>query len=244
VIARPRPDIYRGKDPKDLPLYWLTEAAHYLRLPLATVRSWVVGRDYPTEKGKRVSPAVIPIADPNDRLLSFHNLVELHVLSSIRRTHAVQLKAVRAAVKYLRDRLDSKHPLLDHQMLTDGKDLFMEKYGHYLNLTSQGQIEMKQALEVYLNRIERDQEGVPIRLFPFTRKVEAQAGALGDWPRSVAIDPGIRFGKPCITGTRIPTAMIAERYAAGDSVALLADDYERSPGEIEEAIRYEIRLAS
>ena len=40
-----------------------------------------------------------------------------------------------------------------------------------------------------------------------------------------------------IAGTGIPTFIIAERYAAGDSSADLAKDYGRSQEEIEEAVR-------
>jgi hypothetical protein len=38
----------------------------------------------------------------------------------------------------------------------------------------------------------------------------------------------------------IATDVIAQRYKAGESIAELADDYDRSQGEIEEAIRCEL----
>ena len=63
-------------------------------------------------------------------------------------------------------------------------------------------------------------------------------------PEFISIDPRVRFGKPCISGTRIPTAIILERHQAGDSIDLLAKDYGRNGEEIEEAIRYEGRIAS
>jgi hypothetical protein len=34
-----RLDLYKGKDPGDVPTYYLSEAAHHLRLPAGTVRS-------------------------------------------------------------------------------------------------------------------------------------------------------------------------------------------------------------
>jgi uncharacterized protein (DUF433 family) len=97
---------------------------------------------------------------------------------------------------------------------------------------------MREIMAAYLKRIERDREGVPIRLFPFTRDRYAES------PKIISIDPKIRFGKPCISGTRIPTSIISERYQAGDSIELLANDYGRNGEEIEEAIRYEGRIAS
>jgi uncharacterized protein (DUF433 family) len=160
------------------------------------------------------------------------------VLSSIRRVHKVELKAVRRAVKYLKDRLHSEYPLLDREMLTDGKDLFIEQYGEYVTISQDGQMALKRILKMYLDRIAWDDHGIPIRLYPFTRREVERS------PRLVAIDPRVRFGKPCIAGTRIPTAIIAERYEAGDGVALLAEDYGRPKEEIEEALRYESRIAA
>ncbi len=228
-----------GQGPRDAPAYLLGEAAHYLRLPAATVRSWVVGRRYPAEDGFRFSKPLVEAADAEGPLLSFRNLVELYVLSSVRRGHQVEHKAVRRAIDFLRKRFKCKHPLLDRQMLTDGKSLLVEHYGDLVNISEGGQLEMKELLGTYLQRIDRDPQGIPIRLFPFTRPAPA-----GDAPRMVSIDPTIRFGKPCIAGTRIPTSIIAERHEAGDSVALLAEDYGRSQEEIEEALRYERRAAS
>jgi uncharacterized protein (DUF433 family) len=231
-------DIYGGRRPDDVPTYFIAEAAHHLRLPTATVRSWVVGRDYQTRAGAASFEPIIEIADPKNRLLSFRNLVELYVLSSIRRVHKVELQAVRRAIKYLKQRLRSEHPLVDRQMHTDGKDLFIEQYGQLVNISRDGQMEMREVLSIYLRRIHRDREGNPDRLYPFTR------GRYEISPRLVSIDPRIRFGSPCISRTRIPTAIIAERHQAGDSMGLLAEDYGRPLAEIEEAIRYESRIAS
>jgi len=100
---------------------------------------------------------------------------------------------------------------------------------------------MKAIIEIYLQRIQWDASGIPIRLFPFTQRRQSQ---LEKSPRFVSIDPKVQFGKPCIAGTGVPTAIIAERYKAGDSIALLAQDYGREEQEIEEAVRYESRIAS
>jgi uncharacterized protein (DUF433 family) len=56
----------------------------------------------------------------------------------------------------------------------------------------------------------------------------------------VLIDPQISYGRPVLVGTGIPTAALAERYKAGDSIRNLADDYSLSTDAIEEAIRCEL----
>ncbi len=231
-------DIYKGKKPGDVAVYSISEAAHYLRLPIATIRSLAIGRKYATRTGAAAFLPLIDIADPDGLLLSFRNLAELHVLGSIRRAHQVKLPAVRQPIDYLRKVFRSDHPLLEKQMLTDGKDLFINRYEHLVNISQDGQMEMSQIMAVYLKRIKWDHGGIPIRLFPFTRDRYAES------PELISIDPKIRFGKPCISGTRIPTAIITERHQAGDSIVLLAEDYGRKAEEIEEAIRYEGRIAS
>lgn len=223
-------------DLRDLPSYGLAEAAHYVRIPEATLRSWTRGRRYPTASGPRNFQSVIQLPVPNKSALSFTNLVEAHVLSAIRREHQIQLDRIRAAIGYLQKQFRSKHPLADHNFETDGVDLFIEKYGQLINVSRNGQLEMKQIIEIYLRRIERDRAGFPIRLYPFTRKVSASE------PKSVVIDPEVSFGRPVLAGTGIPTAVIAERYKAGESMEELAADYSRGRMDIEEAVRCELDL--
>ena len=181
---------------------------------------------------------MIDLADPAGRLLSFRNLGELHVLGSIRRIHQVKMPAVRQAIDFLRKCFRSDHPLLEKKTLTDGNDLFIEHYENLVTITQHGQMAMKEVMAAYLKRVEWDAAGMPIRLFPFTRDRYAES------PEMVSIDPRIRFGRPCISGTRIPTFIIAERHQAGDSIEFLAKDYGRTSEEIEEAIRYEGRSAA
>jgi uncharacterized protein (DUF433 family) len=235
---RSRPDVHNGVTPAEMPTYFLTEAAHYLRLSVPTIRAWVLARESTTGAGRNHSTPLIPAADPQGRLLSFLNLVELHVLSSLRRIPPVKPKAVRRTIQHLRRKFHSSHPLRDRQVLTEGKSPFLEQYAAVVSIPAQEQVEMQAILDTYLKRIEWDEEGNPIRLYPFTRLRYKTA------PPFVVIDPRIRSGQPCIAGTGVPTSIIAERHEAGDSIAQLAKDYGRSTEEIEEALRYESRAAS
>ena len=219
---------------RELPAYSVAEVAHYLNLPRSTVRYWATGKDS--------SPALIEVADIEPVALSFLNLVELHVLAAIRRKHAVPMPKVRRAIDYLRentqDESDKLHPLISKQLQTDGLDLFIEQYGRLVNISSAGQLAMRVIIEAALRRIERDRRGIPIKLYPFTRS------NINDAPAMVVIDPSLSAGRPVITGTGLATEIIAERYKAGETVAELAEDYDREEAEIEEAIRCELRAAA
>lgn len=228
--------LHKKRDLREMAAYGINEAAHYLGIPKATLRSWVLGRPYPTGAGKRFFRPIIELADTEQRLLSFENLVEAHVLDAIRRAHGVTFWRVRKAVEYLKKQLGSRHPLAEQKFATDGVDLFVEAFGHLVNISQEGQLAIKELIEAYLQRVERDPIGVPIRLYPFTRERKPEE------PKTIVIDPSISFGRPVLVGTGIATTIIAQRYKAGESVEELAEDYGRSRSDIEEAIRCELWL--
>jgi uncharacterized protein (DUF433 family) len=225
-----------GQDPRELPAYSLTEAARYLRMPEATLRSWVVGRSYPTTAGQRFFRPVIRLPKIGLPVLSFVNMVEAHVLEAIRRQENIALRKARAAVAFLERHYNSRHPLVEHQFETDGLDLFIQKAGLLINLSQAGQLAIREVVTSYLRRVERDVKGLPIRLYPFTRKREPEE------PRAVMIDPLVSFGRPVLAGTGIATAVLAERFKAGESVEELAQDYGRTVLDIQEALRCELPL--
>jgi uncharacterized protein (DUF433 family) len=230
-------DIYQGRDPREVATYTIPMAAHYLRMATPTLRSWVIGYTYPTAAG---ATRAKPVISPPERkagarvFLSFTNLVEAYMLSSIRRVHRVSLPTVRRSLKFIEDKFRTPHPLARERFRTDGVDLFVEKFGRLINLSNAGQVEMKQALEHGLTRIEYD-HGFAERLFPLSRAREAVAVA--DQPRLIVIDPRLSFGRPVIAGTGVPISEISERFRAGDSVEHLAVDFRLDQEKVQEALR-------
>lgn len=216
------------------PAYRIAEAAQYLGIPAATLRYWVAGARYRTKAGRRVARPLIRTPEPG--ILSFQNLVEAHVLDGLRREHEISLQALRRALDYVAKRLHSTHPLTDCDFETDGVDLFVDRYGALIDVSADGQMAMREVLRAHLRRVERDAAGLPVRLYPYTRK------RLVDEPRVVVIDPRVQFGRPVLVGTGIPTEVIADRFKAGESLHDLAHDYGRTADEIQEAIRAEIQL--
>jgi uncharacterized protein (DUF433 family) len=223
-----------ANDPRELPAYTIREAAHYLHLPVATLKSWVVGRYYPTRTGRKFFAPVIDLPDKKIGLLSFFNLVEAHVLSAFRRTHEIELRKIRSAMKYVRARFGCGHPLIDQRFETDGARLFIEKLGVLVDASAQGQIVMD-TIRPYFKRLEFSGDTV-VRLYPFTRRT------IEDSPMSVFIDPRYSFGRPSLARSHVPTAVIADRYKAGDSVEDLAKDYGCEPLDIQEGLRCELAL--
>jgi uncharacterized protein (DUF433 family) len=219
--------------PAEQPAYTLAEAARYLKLPQATLRSWSVGRGYPTASGTgRFQPLIRP-AQSRPPVLSFSNLIEAHVLRALRTDHGVSVKDLRAALRYAEERLGIERLLLRRELCTEGGSLFLERYGQLISLSASGQLAMRKLLEEHLKRVEWDASSLPIRLYPFP----SFEGIGSDRP--IAIDPRIAFGRPVLVRKGISTHVIAERIDAGETVPDLAADYELTPVEIEEAVLYE-----
>ncbi len=230
--------LCRTGDPRLAPAYSVAEAAHYLRMPEETLRSWVAGRYYPVSGERHKSKPLIHRDDPKRKYLSFINLVEAHVLAAIRRRHGVRLSRVRQALDFVRREFKIERPLIEESFQTNGLDLFVEHYGQLINVSREGQQAMKEIISIYLQRIERDTAGLPIKLYPFTRDTESTVVSKSD-PRVVVMSPSVSFGRPVIAGTGIPVSAIYERYKAGDSVSDLVRDFRLETGAVEEAIRCE-----
>lgn len=217
------------------PAYPFVEAAHYLNLPLSTLRAWCLGQPMrPTPSSRQFKP-LIHMDDRDLRSLSFLNLVEAHVLAALRRQHNIPLPKVRRALDFVARRLRSARPLAEMQFQTDGVDLFVERLGSLINVSQDGQTEMAEVIRQHLKRIERNAQGIPVKLFPFTRSDER-----ADQPATVVIDPRIAFGRPVLVGRSVPTAVLADRFKAGETFEQLAGDYDISAKSVEEAIRCEL----
>src|SRR5258708_511302 len=143
--TRSRPPEYR--DSREIPNYGIPEAAHYLRVPEPTLRSWVLGRKYERKAGDGYFAAVIDLAQKDPPLLSFINLVEAHVLDAIRHEHRIPLGTVRSALNYVARTFESKHPLAQQQFETDGVNLFIQKVDKLINVSQEGQFAIRELLK-------------------------------------------------------------------------------------------------
>ena len=183
------------------PLYSIPECARYLGLPVSTVRGWLSApwSDREDDGRRLVKPAG---SEPT--ALSFTNLVEVFILSSLRRNRVAPTKELLKSV--LSRPRDDDEP----------------------------ECRSLSKAEICFKRIEYNDAGVPTRFYPFTR------GFGREDPRLVVIDPAVKFGRPVIAGTGVPTGTVAKFVKAGETIQELAEDYRVQPAQIEEAVRYEL----
>jgi uncharacterized protein (DUF433 family) len=213
----------------DTPAYNFSEVSRYLRIPKATLRSWILGREYPRGDSSAFFKPLILLPDRKIRLLSFNNLVESYVLSSLRHIHKVSIKDVRRALEYAQSEFNISRLLLSRELCAAAGNLFIKRYGELINLSLSGQLALKLAFENYLKRIEWDKE-LPARLYPY---IDVDRG------KTIVIDPFIQFGRPILKGKCILTSTIVDRIDAGESPKLIALDYGIELKDVSMAVRYE-----
>jgi uncharacterized protein (DUF433 family) len=220
-------------DIRNQPAYSVAEAARYLKVAPATLRSWFVGRPYPKGTGTaHSSPLIRPVKNPPPTL-SFWNLIEAHVLRSLRTDHGVKMDALRRAIQYAQQTLKIERLLLSPELRTDAGKVLLDRYGQPIELSASGQVAMRRLFDEHLARVQWDEWKFPVRLFPVT------SGDVIGAAKPIAIDAHIAFGRPVLAEKGITTGAIVERIDAGESVADLAEDYALSENEIVEAVLYE-----
>lgn len=216
--------IYGGEDPRAIPAYTTREAAFCLGIAYSRVRDW-----------KRGHSGFARVLTANgEKQLSFFNLIEAWVLFDLRRRR-FSLQELRRAIGYLGKSFpDVDFPLAQVDLYVSNEQLYAEHGKKLLNLTKEGQYGLTEVLRDFLMRVDKTPTEGIVRLYPFTTtRRDPQAS------RTVVIDPRVAFGRPVIAGTGMPTAVIAERFRAGEPISAIAEDTDLEAKEIEEALRYE-----
>jgi uncharacterized protein (DUF433 family) len=66
----------------------------------------------------------------------------------------------------------------------------------------------------------------------------AELGGSGEIFPGITLDPDIRFGKPCLKGTRIDVATVVRALAAGESTEAVEQAYALTREQVLSALRY------
>ena len=207
-------------DCRDVPAYGVSEAARFTRVRRDTLARWARGPD----------PLVSPLRPGGS--LSFNNLVEAHVLRALRSVHGARMENVRSALSYAEEQLGISRLLLSDELLTSGGELFLQQLDQLINLSRSGQLALRTLLKDCLNRVERDDQRLPFRLYPVLPRQSANA-------RAISINPRISFGRPVLAGSGVSTRALVDRIDADEEIAAIAHDYALDESQIHDAVLYE-----
>ena len=228
LVLKRKPVLNAGEDLRDLPTYTIPEAALSLGIPERTLRSWYFGSN--------------PIFDPpaligKIPLLSFRDLVDVHIVQMARKYHDVPMSRIKSALETARDH-GTNHPLQDDRIRIFARCLVLVEPGRgrrkrvILNLSKHGQTGIPQVVDLYTRRISKDNHGSPIGLYPW------RLWKHDDRRRPVAIHPNVMSGRLVVAGTRIPVTLLKAEVLAGKSPKQLAKDYRLPTMRVEEALSH------
>ncbi len=60
----------------------------------------------------------------------------------------------------------------------------------------------------------------------------------------ISMDPGVRFGKPCLSGTRIDVATVIGAVAAEENIEAVQQAYQLTHEQVLAALRYAAHVAA
>jgi len=60
----------------------------------------------------------------------------------------------------------------------------------------------------------------------------------------IAVDRGVRFGKPVIKGTRVPADLVVKKLAGGMSIEKVMEEYSLKREDVMNALSYAAKLMS
>jgi uncharacterized protein (DUF433 family) len=214
----------------DREVYSLSEAARLLAVRPARLRGWIDGYT----RAKVDYPPVIRPEPTGNETVTWGEFVEAGYLREYRVRHRVSLQHLRPVVQLLRERLGVPYPLAHAKPYVANRELVLQVQEETgldrelsMVLVRSGQLLLAPVAAAFVEKVEFAPDGPALRLFP------------DDRGSPVAIDPLRAFGAPSVRGVR--TENVYDLFAAGDSVAAIADGYDLTIADVEAAIRYESR---
>lgn len=211
------------------PVYGMAQVDWILRLTPGTARRWIDGY---ARRGKRYEPIVRPTTT-GDEIVTWGEFTEARLLSEFR--DGVPMSRMRPAIVRLRELFDQPYPLAYALpwLEVSGRELVLrvqEEVGlaapFQLVVLRNDQLVLTLPTDRFVRSVEWDDRGIPLRMHPLPELDH------------VVLDPLRQFGEPVVRS--VPTAVIAEQVRAGDRISMIADLYELSEAEVEQAIRYEL----
>jgi uncharacterized protein (DUF433 family) len=204
-------------------IYTISDLSVILKISKSRVRYWVstyLRRDLPKITNFRYN------FNPEEGIfMTFNSLLELYVFEKLKQKgHSRKriLESYYAISKFY----NTKYPFTIKNIITAGNLILLDHEDKFISANKSFQLNLKEILKPYIEKIEFDEEGKAKRFYPSGKD------------KSVVIDPEIQFGAPTIKGTRINVANLVEEFESGDSIGTLAKIYNLREEEINDAIEF------
>lgn len=222
------------------PLFLMREAAVYLHVPPSTFQTWAHGYERHNGHGRlTVGTSLVTAVDsphggPN---IPFIGLAEGLALSAFRRA-GVPMQRIRPALERLESEIGLRHALASDRMYTDGAEILFD-YGRQAGEEKITQlVVVRNQQRVFVPLVEQYLRHITYGPDHWASRVRLP----GYEKTPVIVDPKRAFGRPVIQRVRVPVEELVDRWWAGDSIRVLANDFGLEGAEVEDVIRVATRI--
>lgn len=217
---------------KSFGLYGISDVAKYLKVTFPHADDLNIS----TSKLRYwIQSGASHISDPqfptSRRLVAFQDVISMRMIA-ILRAKGIPLSKIRDMETWMRRQYQTDWPFAFRPMWTYQSDVIIEFERQLVAATSAGQIVMEFIRE-WLEEIKLD--------MTFDEDDIASTWVPCD---GIRLDPDVQFGQPCVNGTGVPTRAIWSKIKAGDIPDLVAQLYDLSVKQVNDAIEWENRLAA
>jgi len=198
--------------------YTLPDAARLLNEPAPRLRGWP--QRYFQENGFGQLGG--------EPTIDFLTLIELKTFSRLRAAGVPVCKIVKAA-EQLESLTGLKHPFAQKSILVKmaagASDVFWEVKSQLISLDGKRQFSLD-VIRDFVNDLSFEGSGI-------AKNYKPRAGK-----GSVVLDPRRRFGQPVVIGTNIEAAMLCRMHEAGDSISLIAKEFQLTKKSVANAVEF------
>jgi uncharacterized protein (DUF433 family) len=222
-------------DPRrEMPLFTRDDLARYIDTPPATVRNWIRGYEYPTERGTaKAQPIIISI--PGQRgtpTIPFIGLAEALVLKAFRE-QGLSLQKIRAAMMALEKQVGIANVLANRALYVAGAEILWDYAKRAHDNEIRGLINPASGQLVFIEPVRRY-----LRLITYGSDMWPQLIELPAFRSRVIVDLHRGFGRPILEKYRIPIDEIVQRfYKSRDLISDIAADLEMEARDVEDVVQ-------
>lgn len=212
-------------------LFTPREVSTYLEIPQSTVYYWL-------RSGSAGNVPLVHHIEPERRgaaSVPFAALVEAFVLRALRNELKFTKRQIADTVADVRDNFGTDFALASKRIATDGIDIFIRHNDGEFARVGDHQVLLRQVVGDYL------------RFITWSRKTEYAAALRlpafsGD--AEVIVDPRFGWGAPVVKRNKVPIRAVLDLWAAGESMKVVAQEYDLKVDEVEEICRVGLKRAA
>lgn len=215
----------------DRQIYGYSDIDRLLTLPRGTARRWIDGYD---RAGVHYPPVIRSERTGGDTV-TWGEFVETTLLAEFRAKGA-SMQRLRPAVMRLREEIGD-YPLAHARPFLDigGREL-VQRVQHEVGISGDellvvvrsGQLMMSSPVKRFVQEIHYADDKADL-------VIPTRYGGI------ITLDPLHQYGRPVVRS--VPTDVVAEQFRAGESTSSIADLFDLTTEQVEQALRFELSLA-